>query len=515
MRLRQLSQVRYYRDMSKALERLTKAELIERLRKLESDRDLSAQAFEREERLRAILNTAVDGIVTISEAGVIDAVNPAVCTLFGYSEEELIGKNVSILMPEPDHSRHDGYLENYHRTGNPQIIGVGREVVGRRRNGEEFPLDLAVSEIKLPDRRLFTGFIRDITERKEAETALRRYQRIVSACDDLLSFVGGDYIYREVNEAYVRFHGKRREEIVGRSIAELYGAAFFEREIQPRVDRCLKGEDLHYETLFNLPRKGRRWLDVRLSPYRSSDGSISGFAVNARDMTERKELEKQIADSRVEEQQRIGRELHDNLGQQLTGIEFMSQALCDRLEATSNKHATDAAQIAELTREAVSHTRALARGLNPVVFEADGLMVALEQLAENSSRLFKTTCRFHCDKPVLISDNSVATHLYRIAQEATQNALRHGKPSLVELTLSETRERIIMAVRDNGKGLPGKLPKKRGMGLHVMHYRATLAGGSLVVLRREIGGTEVVCTIHKTPGASGSKRSNRNDRENE
>ena len=501
--------------MSKPLERLTKAELIARLRKLESDRDQPSQAFEREERLRAILNTAVDGIVTISEAGIIDAVNPAVCDLFGYTEAELIGQNVKILMPEPDHTRHDGYLRNYRKTGHAKIIGVGREVVGRRKNGEEFPLDLAVSEIKLPDRRLFTGFIRDITERKEAEAALRRYERIVSACDDMLSFVGRDYVYREVNDAYVRFHGRRREEIVGSTIADLYGDAFFEREIQPRVDRCLRGEDLHYETMFNLPRRGRRWLDVRLSPYRSSEGSITGFAVNARDMTERKELEKQIADSRVEEQRRIGRELHDNLGQQLTGIEFMSQALCDRLEATSNKHAVDAAQIAELTREAVSHTRALARGLNPVVFEADGLMAALEQLAENSARLFKADCRFRCDKPVLVSDNSVATHLYRIAQEAVHNAVRHGKPTRVELALSQTRERIILAIRDNGKGMPKRLPRKRGMGLHVMHYRATLAGGSLVVLRCEGGGTEVVCTIHKASGASKNARAQKNDRKKE
>jgi len=498
--------------MTKALERLTKAELIERLRRLESDSDQSSRAFEREERLRAILNTAVDGIVTISETGVIDAVNPAVCELFGYSESELIGRNVNILMPEPDHSKHDGYLRNYRKTGRARIIGAGREVVGRRKNGEEFPLDLAVSEIRLPDRRLFTGFLRDITERKEAEAALRRHERIVSACDDMLSFVGRDYVYREVNDAYVRFHGRRREEIVGTTIAELYGQKFFEREIQPRVDRCLTGEDLHYETMFNLPRRGARWLDVRLSPYRRPDGSITGFAVNARDMTERKELEKQIADSRVEEQQRIGRELHDNLGQQLTGIEFMSQALCDRLEATSNKHAVDAAQIAELTREAVSHTRALARGLNPVVFEADGLMAALEQLAENSSCLFKTDCRFFCDKPVLVSDNSVATHLYRIAQEAVHNAIRHGKPSIVELSLSQTRERIILSIRDNGKGLPRRLPRKRGMGLNVMHYRATLAGGSLVVLRCETGGTEVVCTIHKTPGAAKAVRSQKNDR---
>ncbi len=498
--------------MSVSLTRLTKAELIRRLEELEEGGSLPASALEREERLRAILTTAVDGIVTISEEGIIDSANPAACRLFGYTLKELKGKNVSFLMPEPDRSRHDGYLANYRRTGDAKIIGIGREVVGRRKNGALFPLELAVSEIKLPERRLFTGFVRDISRRKEAEAALRRYQRIVSACDDMLSFVGRDYVYREVNDAYVRFHGRSREQIVGRSVADLYGEAFFEREIRSRVDRCLEGEDVHYETTFNLPRRGRRWMDIRLNPFREADGSITGFAVNARDMTERKELEKQIADGRLEEQQRIGRELHDNLGQMLTGIEFMSQALRERLEAASSAHAADAAQIAELTREAVSHTRALAQGLNPVVFEADGLMAALEQLAENSARLFQTDCLFHCPKPVRIADNSVATHLYRIAQEAVHNAIRHGKPSLVEIHLNQNRERIILSITDNGRGIPRKLKKKRGMGLHVMHYRATQAGGSLVVLRREQGGAEVVCTIHKNAGAIRASRSKNHDR---
>jgi len=499
--------------MSANLNRLTKAELIRRLENLEAKSGQSALEREQEGRLQAILKTAVDGIITINDRGLIDSANPAACSMFGYSLDELVGRNIKILMPEPHHTQHDGYLANYEKTRHPKIIGIGREVVGRRKNGKLFPIDLAVSEIAMPGRKLFTGFLRDISERKESEAALRRYERIVSACDDLLSFVGRDYVYREVNEAYVRFHGKPREKIVGSTIADLYGESFFEREIRPRVDRCLNGEDLHYEAMFKLPRRGNRWLDVRLSPYRSPDGAITGFAVNARDMTERKELEKQIADSRVEEQRRIGRELHDNLGQQLTGIEFMSQALSERLEATSHRHASDAAQIAELVREAVSHTRALARGLNPVVFEADGLMSALEQLAENTSRLYQIQCRFHCGKAVLVADNSVATHLYRIAQEAVQNAIRHGKPKLVEISLSQTRERVILAIFDNGKGIPKRLPKKRGMGLHVMHYRATLAGGSLVVLRSQNGGTEVVCTIHKTSSASPGGRSKKNDSE--
>ena len=125
-----------------------------------------------EERLRAILQTAVEGIITIDEHGLIEAINPAAEKTFGFKAQEVIGKNVSILMPSPFREEHDAYMANYLRTGQAKIIGIGREVVGQRKDGSVFPMDLAVSEVRLADRRLFTGFVRDITERKKAEARL-------------------------------------------------------------------------------------------------------------------------------------------------------------------------------------------------------------------------------------------------------------------------------------------------------------------------------------------------------
>jgi PAS domain S-box-containing protein len=124
---------------------------------------------ESEERMRAILDTAVEGIITIDERGLIELMNPAAERIFGYEAAEVIGKNVNILMPAPYHHEHDGYLANFRATGRAKIIGIGREVTGRRKDGTTFPMDLAVSEVRLPERRLFTGFVRDITERKRAE----------------------------------------------------------------------------------------------------------------------------------------------------------------------------------------------------------------------------------------------------------------------------------------------------------------------------------------------------------
>ncbi len=124
---------------------------------------------DREERLRAILETAVEGIITIDERGTIESFNPASEKIFGYQAAEVIGKNIRVLMSTPHREQHDGYLENYRHTGHAKIIGIGRETFARKKDGTLFPMDLSVSEVKLSDRRIFTGFIRDITERKRLE----------------------------------------------------------------------------------------------------------------------------------------------------------------------------------------------------------------------------------------------------------------------------------------------------------------------------------------------------------
>jgi PAS domain S-box-containing protein len=139
-----------------------------------SERRQEEALRESEARFRAIFDNAVDGIIAIDERGLVTAINPAACRIFGYVTEEVTGRNVKMLMPEPHHLRHDQYVTDYLATGNRKIIGIGREVVGLRKNGEQFPMDLAVSETVLDNRHIFTGIVRDITERKRAEEDLAR-----------------------------------------------------------------------------------------------------------------------------------------------------------------------------------------------------------------------------------------------------------------------------------------------------------------------------------------------------
>ncbi|RZL38937.1 MAG: PAS domain S-box protein [Pedobacter sp.] len=131
--------------------------------------------MERARLLNAIIENAIDGIITIDDRGTIEHINSAALTLFGYEKEEVVGKNVSMLMPQPDKEKHDSYISNYNRTGQNHIIGIGREVYGQRKDGSTFPFRLGVSEVKFSDRKIFTGFIHDLTREKDDEKRIKSY----------------------------------------------------------------------------------------------------------------------------------------------------------------------------------------------------------------------------------------------------------------------------------------------------------------------------------------------------
>lgn len=222
---------------------------------------------------------------------------------------------------------------------------------------------------------------------------------------------------------------------------------------------------------------------------------LRGFAKVTRDITSRKRLEKELLEISDREQRRIGQDLHDDLCQQLTGIEFMSQSLEQNLTLKSSSEAAAAADIARLVRETISRTRNLARGLCPVMLEANGLMPALQELADSTEKLFNASCQLRYDSCVLIEDNAAAIHLYRIAQEAVSNAIKHGRANDIIISVAKVSRRVTLCVEDNGVGFPSRKSNCTGMGLRIMEYRAGMIGGSLAVQRRAGGGTSVTCSF--------------------
>ena len=351
-----------------------------------------------EERIRTILRTASDAIITIDNRGLIDSVNEATEFLFGYSNAELVGRNVSMLMPQPFSREHDGYIQKFLATAEPQIIGKGREVVCLRKDGSTFPADLAVNQVDHLGH--FTGILRDLSSRKE--------------------------------------------------------------------------------------------------------------------------MQKHILDIAADEQRRIGLELHDGTQQELTGLSLFANALQDTIRSASqvekNKNMawqfevdnfdrlkTIADLLSKRIAETNQHVRDLAHGIMPVQIDAEGLQSALIELANSVSSGENCSCVFECEGDVSITNNTTATHLFRIAQEAINNAVRHGLANNIRIFLLLRDDRICLEVSDNGSGFENEAQihdgsSSQGMGMRTMQYRASLIGGRVHIEQQVDRGTLVRCEILKGGG---------------
>ncbi len=209
---------------------------------------------------------------------------------------------------------------------------------------------------------------------------------------------------------------------------------------------------------------------------------------------DRRQLEEELLAISGREEQRIGQDLHDSVCQQLAGIEFRNSVLVQQL-AKNEEARAEAILIGELIRDANRQARFLAKGLSPVQLDANGLMSALEELTSNASKLFNISCRFECPRPVLVGDNAVATHLYRIAQEAITNAVKHGQAKCVVVSLSDSVGQLRLRIWNDGAEFLAGASPKGGLGLRIMQYRAEMIGATLKIVSANGKGTTVACTL--------------------
>lgn len=207
------------------------------------------------------------------------------------------------------------------------------------------------------------------------------------------------------------------------------------------------------------------------------------------------ELEREIINISEREQQRIGRDLHDGLGQYLVAVGMAADSLRDDMEKESAQGASQIGKIADLLHTAVVRVRDLSRGLSPVDRDEGGLEAALEELTASASRLSGIPCSFICDGPVSVPDNERAVHLYRIAQEGLNNAIKHAGAKIIVVALEACNGSLSLRISDDGTGMEPANPKGRGMGFNIMRYRARELGGTLEIQPNSPRGTVVVCSI--------------------
>jgi PAS domain S-box-containing protein len=298
-----------------------------------------------------------------------------------------------------------------------------------------------------------------------------------------------------------------RAALPGRSIHDLLPGAERGRigEVYRRVR--LERTPAAYE-FRQLVRNETRWFEHRIGPV-LEEGRVVAFAVSCCEITARRRgeealrvLEREITEIANREQRRIGSDLHDGLGQELTGIALLLTGLAGRLQKERHAAAADAGEIAGLVNCAIESTRALARGLSPVSIERGGLPFAMRALAARASDMYGARVRFHSRIwPQLTLEASACTHLYRIAQEAVTNAVRHGHASGVLIDLHVRDERVTLSVTDNGRGFIPGAASSSGMGLRIMQYRAGTLGGSVSFEPQAGGGVRMVCLCRQpAPG---------------
>src|SRR6202166_2160166 len=323
------------------------------------------------------------------------------------------------------------------------------------------------------------GVAFDISDIKRIEEELQEERNFVSA---ILDTVGALVVVLDNEGRILRFN-PACELTTGYAMEEVQGKYVWDLFLLPEEADRFKAmfevlrTDLLPQDYQNswLTRHGEQRLIAWSSTLLPGSGETAHYIIaTGIDITERKHLEKAILDISAREQRRIGQDLHDGLGQHLTGIAFMSKVQEQKLMEKGSPEAGDAGKIVNLVNQAIHKTRELARGLLPVVADAEGLMSALEQWAGEVEDLFAVSCRFQCLAPVLIHDDTMATHLYYVAQEAVNNAIKHGHARHIVIRLAAVKHQGTLTIQDDGCGIGNTTPGSKGMGLHLMTYRAKM-----------------------------------------
>ncbi|MDA8019611.1 MAG: PAS domain S-box protein [Thermoanaerobaculia bacterium] len=345
-------------------------------------------------RARAIFESAVDGMITIDETSAIRSVNPAALRIFGYEADEVLGENVKMLMPEPHHSNHDDYVSNYLRTGEKRIIGKGREVEGRRKDGSTFPMDLAVSELRLGDSSWFLGIVRDVTTRQETAEELRRERDFA---ESLVETAQAIVLVLDAEGRIVRFN-RYMEEISGIPLEEVRGKNWFQTFIPPSERARIRG--VFDTSLLGSPTRGNvnailtasgeqrdiEWFDTVL---RDTEGNVSGILAVGQDLTPRRALEEQVRQAqKLEAIGRLAGGIAHDFNTLLGSIAGYAEILAESLEDDADQHKA-ARQIvraaergAALTRQLLAFSRRQVLypkvvDLNAVVEDMGGLLQRL------------------------------------------------------------------------------------------------------------------------------------------
>jgi PAS domain S-box-containing protein len=424
-------------------------------------------------RIQAILEAAAEGIISINEWGIVQMINPAAERMFGYSLEEVVGKNVSMLMPSPYREEHDSYIGRYLATGEKKIIGIGREVAGLRKDGTIFPIDLSVAEVRLENWRGFVGMIRDITERKRAERERSQLAAIVESSDDAIIGKGLNGTIVSWNAGAERIYGYSAQEAKGRMIS-LIAPPDRPDEVPAILERIEHGGRVdHFETV-RIGKEGRR-IDVSLtvSPVRDATGKVIGASAIARDITEKKRAEEE---GRAMTQQlwqaaklasvgELAASVAHELNNPLATVSLRVEAVLARTSADDPRRRAmeiieqEIKRMGELVANLLQFSR---RGVEQITtLDVRQELTKAAELVDHHlrKRLIPVTREFAPDTPTINANRQKLRQVFLNLLTNASDAMPQGGTLTLRTapaTLPNSKPAVLIEVTDTGVGIPAE-----------------------------------------------------------
>ena len=476
-----------------ALNERLEERVAQRTQELES---VNTALTESEQKFRTLIESAPDAIVVVDESGLIVQVNQRTEELFGYPRADLLGHSVECLVPPRLGKVHREHRTKYFRSPTTRPTGMGQQLIAVHKDGLEIPVEIQLSPMTLNDRTLVMASVRDVTERRQAKDVQSRFGAIMESSSAAIVMLAMDGTITHWNRGAQRMFGYQPIETVGKNIRMLLPPDR-SQDYQTITARLTAGEVVEEYESARLHKDGSR-IDVALtaSLLKNDSGQVIGISVIKHDIRERKRLEQQVAEVADNERQYWSRELHDSLGQEVSGIGMLATLLKQQLPEDSPQ-AQLAAQLESTLDQTKQNLRRFAKGLFPVAVDAGGLRAALQELAQEIAKVYKLDCRFECPDNIALEDNFAATQLFMIVREAAHNAAKHAKPSQIVIHL-EDQDGVRVSIQDNGRGLPQKLDEMATLGLRIIRHRCSLIGASLQIETLPEGGTLIACRISET-----------------
>ncbi len=342
----------------------------------------------------------------------------------------------------------------------------------------------------------------EITECYLEEAALREghalFSELVEGMTDAVFLCDPSGCFILANGAMGALLGKPPDSIIGKQVADMGKPEIARMVLDQNAAVQARGESRTYETKVATEEGVRTFLMTK-GVHQGCPGGAHGVFGIARDITALKAMEREVIETSDKEKQRFSYELHENLCQVLVGISLLSNALDEELLRLGLKQSEDARQITALAKEAVVHVRSLVKELSTMPAQEDGLIAALEDLASRTATVSNIKCTFQKPRRTKPIDADASMHLFRIAQEATHNAVKHSGATKIAVKLAVNRSAVTLSIQDNGVGFPESNPPYSkigsGLGIHIMHYRSRAIGAELEIRKLAGKGTAVVCTV--------------------